>query len=113
MLETARRHWEGEDVLADIHSVREMPLPSTRRLACMAALIIGAGLAAYARIFDAPFIFDDLICIVDNPALHDLGRPAALIAYSPTRVLPLFTLALNYAVGGTSPALYQIGRAHV
>ena len=68
-------------------------------------LLIAAGLIAYANSLAAPFIFDDLGAIVDNPDIRQLwpvwreadssARPSLN-----SRPVVLFSLALNYAVDG-------------
>lgn len=76
----------------------------------IAALIALAVVAAYHAAWRAPFIFDDLPAIVQNPTLHSLGT-----AWSPPpgglpvsgRPLVNVTLALNHALGGLAPAGYH------
>ena len=77
-------------------------------------LIVVAALAAYANSFFAPFIFDDLLSIVENPTLRHLWPPWMAFFPPPGQGLtvegrPLlnFTLALNYAVSGPAPWSYH------
>jgi tetratricopeptide (TPR) repeat protein len=66
-------------------------------------LIVLAGLLAYANSISAPFIFDDIDAIQENPTIRALGR-----AWSPphdgsgvdSRPVVNLSLALNYAAGG-------------
>ena len=48
--------------------------PTSRRLIFFAAAVIaGAALVAYANTVSAPFIFDDIAAIVENPTIRDLS----------------------------------------
>jgi hypothetical protein len=76
-------------------------------------LLVFAGLAAYANSFSGPFVFDDGGSIVDNPTIRHLAQlgsvlrpPAGGLTVSGRPVLNL-TLALNYAVGGTTVGGYH------
>ncbi len=78
-----------------------------------AALLVCAGLVAYANSLSGPFIFDDLDAIVGNPPIRRLWPPGALFAAPAARssvdgrpVLTL-SLALNYAAGGLDPKGYH------
>ncbi len=64
-----------------------------------AALLLGAGTAAYLNSFSAPFLFDDYYHIVENPRIRDLLHPFVVLAGT-TRPLVALTLAANYALGG-------------
>ncbi len=77
-----------------------------------AALIAVAALLAYANSFSVPFIFDDDSSIKDNPTIRSLTT-----AWSPPtggghtvsgRPFLNFTLALNYAAGGTAVWGYHL-----
>src|SRR5438067_12790603 len=77
--------------------------------ASVAAVLLVAAIAlAYANALSGPFIFDDIASIVDNPTLHALWPPAALLhppgggATVGGRPLLNITLALNYALGGNA-----------
>jgi tetratricopeptide (TPR) repeat protein len=77
-----------------------------------AALVAGAAALPYVRTLDAPFAFDDISNIVENPAAHalDLSPGAlapALEGFPLHRWLPRLTLAVNYALGGLRPAGYH------
>jgi Flp pilus assembly protein TadD len=64
-----------------------------------AALIVGAGLAAYSNSFGGAFLFDDRWAIVDNAALRrPLDSWQALLFT--TRPVVMASLAANYALGG-------------
>jgi tetratricopeptide (TPR) repeat protein len=75
-----------------------------------AAVIIAAVTAAYSNSFHGPFVFDDLISIVDNPSIRTfsgaLSPPQATsVARRPVTNL---TLALNYAAGGLDVRGYHL-----
>lgn len=71
-------------------------------------LLLGlAALVAYSNTFSAPFIFDDLPAIAQNPTIRDLGRPSELLAPPALRgsgvagrPIVNLSLALNRALGG-------------
>jgi tetratricopeptide (TPR) repeat protein len=73
-----------------------------------AAVIVLAGLAAYAGSFTGALLYDDLASIADNPAIRHLApwaqSTAAQAAGGLTtsgRPLLRFSLAVNYALGGS------------
>ena len=78
-------------------------------------LVIAAGLLAYCNSFSGPFIFDDPYSILENPTIrhlwpiwqplsppHDNGITVA------GRPLVNYSLAVNYALGGTEVQGYHI-----
>ena len=79
-----------------------------------AALIILSAWVAYAGSLTAPFVFDDGDSIVNNPSIHHLW-PLGPVLSPPYdqgqtvggRPLLNLSLALNYAVGGTSVKGYH------
>lgn len=82
---------------------------------CLSALVIGlAGLAAYHNSFHGPFVFDDEQSILENPTIRHLW-PVWMLFSTPAgtgytitgRPLVNFTLALNYALGGTNVSGYH------
>ncbi len=80
----------------------------------LAAVAIGAAiLIVYGNTLRAPFVYDDIPAIVENPAIRHLGD---LAVFSPSgdkgtgansRPLVSLSLALNYAVGGLNPSGYH------
>ncbi len=78
-----------------------------RKIRLAAAVIVLAALAAYGRTFSAPFIFDDIPAITQNPQIRhlaDLGevlRPTRLNGSGAAgRPLVNLSLAINYAISG-------------
>jgi tetratricopeptide (TPR) repeat protein len=70
-------------------------------------LIIAAGAWAYHNSFQAPFIFDDLDSILENPHIRHLWPIREALSPSATsaeagRPIVNLSLAVNYALGGTS-----------
>ena len=71
----------------------------------------------YIPALKAPFLFDDLPIIVDNPDIRHIRNLKTRLIYrtqspdkarnSPTRPLTFFTLTLNYALGGLNPWGYH------
>jgi tetratricopeptide (TPR) repeat protein len=78
------------------------------------ALIVAAGLAAYANSLRGPFLFDDVSSIPENPSIRHLW-PLAGVLRPPAaggltvggRPLVNLSLALNYAWGGLRPEGYH------
>ncbi len=77
--------------------------------------LAGAALAVYHNTFSAPFIFDDIPSIADNPTIREL-RTAANLDVSPTwrgagvagRPMVNLSLALNHALGGDQVWGYHV-----
>jgi tetratricopeptide (TPR) repeat protein len=77
------------------------------RLPAAAVLLVLAGLAAYHGTFSAPFFFDDLPAITDNPSIRDLRALGAVLSPQSAegnavggRPLVNLSFAINYALGG-------------
>jgi len=73
-----------------------------------------AGLWAYSNTFSAPFFFDDVPAIVDNPSIRHLGAIGEVLSPSGSdgsgvagRPLVNLSLALNYAWGGLDVRWYH------
>src|ERR1019366_8442670 len=90
------------------------PLPYRRRvlirrvLTC--GLIFAAGFTAYRNSFHVPFLFDDLPSIVANPSIRHLDRGVLFPPHGTTvenRPLLNATMAVNFAVSGSSPWSYH------
>ncbi|MBM4365939.1 MAG: glycosyltransferase family 39 protein, partial [Deltaproteobacteria bacterium] len=69
--------------------------------------LVVAVLAAWANTLRGPFVYDDLIEIVANPAVHDVSRLDTIWAYNPARALLLVTYALNWTLGHLDPLGYH------
>lgn len=68
-------------------------------------LVVFLGIVAFHNCFSAPFIFDDLPSIVNNPYIRQLWPPWEPLKTPPDvtirgRPIAAFTLAVNYAIGG-------------
>jgi tetratricopeptide (TPR) repeat protein len=77
-----------------------------------AAVIVLAGLIAYANGVSGPFVLDDLVSIVDNPHIREWSNLSSVLF--PRRELPTagrplvnFSFAVNYALGGLDPRGYH------
>jgi protein O-mannosyl-transferase len=81
------------------------------RVRLCAAIIVVAGLAAYANAISIPFVLDDESSVVQNPDIRSLTDSRVLFptANSPTAGRPLVSLsfALNYAAGQLDPRGYH------
>lgn len=85
------------------------PLRTTRGLQLIAApmLIVIAGLLAYCNSYQGVFLLDDKPLIVDNPAIKQLTPITKFVFEGGLRKLPMFSFAVNYAVGGLDPTGYH------
>ncbi|TWJ32592.1 tetratricopeptide repeat protein [Geobacter argillaceus] len=64
------------------------------------ALIVIAGLLAYANSMTFPFTFDDMVNIMGNPQIKDLGSLMTPSLLKSGRALGVFSFALNYRLHG-------------
>jgi tetratricopeptide (TPR) repeat protein len=88
---------------------------SRARVAVIAAAIVAAILAVYHNSFAVPFVFDDTPAIIDNPTIRRLW-PIKDVLLPPRgegvtvegRPVLNLTLAVNYAIGGTSVRGYHV-----
>ncbi|HOW35726.1 MAG TPA: tetratricopeptide repeat protein [Candidatus Omnitrophota bacterium] len=71
-------------------------------------LFIAAGFALYGHTLKAPFLFDDMPVIVQNPFIRDMDNLNILFAYDPTRFLTHLTFAVNYYFGGPNPFYFHL-----
>ena len=88
--------------------------PENRTILWLGLALAGAGLAAWANAFGAPFIFDDRQGIVFNPHVRSLWplwrvfqTPLADGSSVTGRPLSQFSFALNFAVSGLSVWSYH------
>jgi len=94
-------------------SDRPVPARSRRAVALAAGLLILAALAAYWNTFSAPFVFDDVPGIIDNPSIRHLWplstvlQPLAIFGSAAGRPVVNLSLAINYAIGGTDVRGYH------
>jgi tetratricopeptide (TPR) repeat protein len=82
--------------------------------------VLAVGFAVYSNIISAPFVFDDLPCLVNNPAIKDFScfaDPAQVfkLPINPDlqnnfvlRPVAYFTFALNHALHGLDVRGYHI-----
>jgi protein O-mannosyl-transferase len=90
------------------------PAPGVPRAVwALGAAIAAAGVLVYANSLRGPFVFDDLLSVVENQSIRDWSRVGDVL--SPERELPTagrplvnFSFALNYAVGGLNVAGYHL-----
>ncbi|MDX1945830.1 MAG: tetratricopeptide repeat protein [Pirellulaceae bacterium] len=76
-----------------------------------AAILVVAGVAAYANSFQGVLVFDDLGEIQENPAIRQLWPPWQALSRSkefPVRPVPYWTFALNYALSGSNLFSYHL-----
>lgn len=79
-----------------------------------AAILVAAGLLAYANSLQGPFFFDDLPSITENPSIEHLSRLGEVLSPPSAdgravggRPIVNLSLALNYAISG-----YQVWSYH-
>jgi tetratricopeptide (TPR) repeat protein len=75
------------------------------------ALIVILGLAAYLNTFSAPFTFDTVLNITENPMVRDVANIPSILAGTEgtfaSRPLMHATFALNYHLDGLDPRGYH------
>jgi tetratricopeptide (TPR) repeat protein len=71
-------------------------------------LLIVVSLIAYSNTFHAPFVFDDVLNIVENQQIKDLNNFLDSNALNQRRYLGFLTFALNYHVHGLEVTGYHI-----
>jgi len=96
--------------MASASSADRRRAPPFRAVLLLATLLAAAALAAYGNSFDAPFVFDDLGAIRDNPTIRhlwsSLSPPPGGMPVS-GRPLVNLTLAVNYGLSGTRTWSYH------
>jgi tetratricopeptide (TPR) repeat protein len=70
-------------------------------------ILLAAGMVCYTNSFGGPFIFDDNRVILNNPHLFTLWPPWKAVLV-PTRFVADISFALNFALGGLTPADYRV-----
>lgn len=88
------------------------PRPLRRSIWLAGGALALATLAVYSGTFYVPFVFDDPSSVLTNASLRQLWPPWTALSPPPLvtvsgRPVVNFTLALNHALGGTSPAGYH------
>src|SRR5262245_64362591 len=58
-----------------------------------------------------PFLYDDLIVIVDNLSIRDIGAPMSVLLYDRARPLLNLSWAINYSMSGLEPWSYHLVNA--
>ncbi|MCP4594008.1 MAG: tetratricopeptide repeat protein [bacterium] len=97
------------------HDDAELPIAARPPATALAALLIvvAAGVVAYSNTFSAPFFFDDLTSIVQNPSIRRF-HPLSQVLAAPTqtsvagRPVVNLSLAVNYAIGGFDVRGYHV-----
>ncbi len=89
-------------------------LPVVRRrsgypISAAGAILAGVAIAAYARTFSVPFLYDDLPSIVDNPTIRHIRTAFWPPDGSTTGGRPILnlSLAIDYGASGTSVWSYH------
>ncbi len=68
-------------------------------------LFIVLGFTIYSGVFNAPFVFDDGLYIVQNPPVRDLSH---FLDFSGTRYIGFLSFAVNYAIGALDVTGYNL-----
>ncbi|MBI3996675.1 MAG: tetratricopeptide repeat protein [Candidatus Omnitrophica bacterium] len=85
-----------------------MPEPSPRVRAALPWLIIVAGIAAYLNSLSCPFLFDDTLWVLRNPAIRHLWPLWEVLRVDAARPVVMLSLALNYALAGEHVVSYHL-----
>ncbi len=97
-----------------IRTERPARMSSNRAILFCGALIAGGALVAYHNTFSVPFLGADIPAIEENTSIRQLWPLS--VPLNPPETVPLvsgrpvlnFSLALNYALSGTSPWSYHV-----
>ena len=96
------------------------PRPAGPRWTVLAAVALAAAVAAaYLNGLRAPFVFDDITAIPENPSIRALWPPWGALRPPPEattmggRPLANLSLAVNYQVSGTDPWSYHLANIAV
>jgi tetratricopeptide (TPR) repeat protein len=65
----------------------------------------------YLPSLGSPFLYDDLVVIVDNLSIRDLGAPMSVLLYDRARPLLNLSWAINYSMSGLEPWSYHLVNA--
>lgn len=95
-------------------SVASAAAPGRARVVVVASVLLAAVALAYHGTFAVPFVFDDIVAIVENPAVRDPslhavfggGQPGGLTTSG--RPVVTLTLALNHAWSGRAVWSYHL-----
>ncbi|HOW35709.1 MAG TPA: tetratricopeptide repeat protein [Candidatus Omnitrophota bacterium] len=75
-------------------------------LFCLLTAILGIGI--YRGAFRAPFQFDDLLTVVENPSIKSLSDIGWIWFFDPSRFLTHLSFALNYRFAGLETYGYHL-----
>ena len=95
-------------------SIKPRPRPAFDSLRFSGGVtLVLAALVAYANSFSVPFLYDDISSILENPSIRHLWPLGPVLAPPPEvtstgRPLVNFSLAANYALGGTTVWGYHL-----
>jgi tetratricopeptide (TPR) repeat protein len=93
------------------------PAAGTRdRRAWLLGVPLALAAGAYARVLNAPFVFDDQASILDNPTARDVGASIGALGRGLVgggRSVTDLTFALNHAAGGLAPWGYHVANVAV
>jgi len=108
--------------IGSVVAVAPTPQPRAEPISprwCALALV-AAVVAVYANSIRAPFVFDDLLSIVENPTIRQLwplsgplSPPSGQGLTVEGRPLLNLSLALNYAVSGPAPWSYHLANVAI
>jgi Flp pilus assembly protein TadD len=81
--------------------------PPPRIFDLLPLLLVLAGALLYARSSSSPFLYDDQMHILNNPAIRGFDNPVRLLT-ADRRMAVSVSLAINYALGGDHPLGYHL-----
>jgi Tfp pilus assembly protein PilF len=76
-------------------------------------ILLAAGIFAYSNSLGGPFVFDDVVAIVQNPSIRQLWPPHEAMVAPPNntfagRPVVNYSFAINYALGGLEVRGYHV-----
>jgi tetratricopeptide (TPR) repeat protein len=100
--------------MPSVSAVPSRPGPTRLELGSALGLVVLVVFTVYVNSLRAPFVFDDIPAIVENPTIRNLGDlgavlspPAQIGSSANSRPVVNLSLALNYAAGGLNPVGYH------
>lgn len=103
-----------EQHLRRIHQGARETLQRLNSMPSVFLVFLAIGLGIYANALDNPFIYDDLIAIVENPDIRQIWPPVwmapSIEAHAAVNARPVvaLSLALNYAFDNLLPRFYHV-----
>jgi protein O-mannosyl-transferase len=91
------------------HQDAATPLPArNQRSIWLALAAAAAAVIVYLRALHNPFVYDDMVTVVGNPTIGNLGNLGAVLHYSLFRPLVNLSYAFDFAFSGHDPLAFHL-----